>query len=84
MSKQAEGFTVTRLSIYPSVLPRRILIASLKSMCVFHKVLNQQVDWVAWASLQLYSLVPRPHPYKMGKGLVTLLAFLGCADSAIT
>ena len=28
------------------------------------------------------SLVPRPHPL-MGKGLVTLLAFLGCADSAI-
>ena len=30
-----------------------------------------------------YSLVPRPHPQK-GKDLVTLLAFLGCAESAFT
>ena len=29
------------------------------------------------------SLVPRPQPQKKGKGLVTFLAFLGCADSAV-
>ena len=34
--------------------------------------------------VQCSSLVPRPLIYKMGKGLVTLLAFFGCADSTCT
>ena len=33
--------------------PRR-LVASVKPMCTFDKVLNQRVDWVAWAIVQIY------------------------------
>ena len=29
--------------------PRIILLDSLTPMCIFHKMLNQRVDWVAWA-----------------------------------
>ena len=31
-----------------------ILLALLTPVCSFHKVLNQRVDWVAWASIQFY------------------------------
>ena len=31
-----------------------IVIVSQTSVCSFHKVLNQQVDWVAWVSIQFY------------------------------
>ena len=33
--------------------PRR-LVPSVKPMCTFDKVLNQWVDWVAWAIIQIY------------------------------
>ena len=38
----------------PQRLPWRRLVASAKPMCRFDKVLNQRVDWVAWATIQIY------------------------------
>ena len=33
--------------------PQIRLVALAKPMCSFGKVLNQRVDWVAWASIQI-------------------------------
>ena len=38
----------------PQRLPWRRLVASARPMCSFDKVLNQRVDWVAWATVQIY------------------------------
>ena len=38
----------------PHRVPQRRLVASAKPMCSFYKVLNQRVDWVAWANIQIY------------------------------
>ena len=38
----------------PQRVLRRSLITSAKPMCTLDKVLNQRVDWVAWASIQIY------------------------------
>ena len=38
----------------PQRVLRRRLVTSAKPMCTFDKVLNQRVDWVAWASIRIY------------------------------
>ena len=38
----------------PQRVPQRRLVASAKPMCTYDKVLNQRVDWVVWASIQIY------------------------------
>ena len=38
----------------PQRVLRRRLVTSAKPMCTFDKVLNQRVEWVAWASIQIY------------------------------
>ena len=61
------------MDIYQRV-PQRRLVDSVKPMCTYDKVLNQRVDWVEWADIQIYgardaiydacatSSVPRPSP----------------------
>ena len=41
------------MDIYQRV-PQRRLVDSVKPMCTYDKVLNQRVDWIEWADIQLY------------------------------
>ena len=41
------------MDIYQRV-PQRRLVDSVKPMCTYDKVLNQRVDWVEWADIQIY------------------------------
>ena len=52
--KALQGLTIPRLCSMSQRELRRRLVASAKPMCTFYKVLNQRVDWVAWASIQIY------------------------------
>ena len=42
-------------NVYASACtPEKTCDIGKATMCTFDKVLNQRVDWVAWASIQIY------------------------------
>ena len=64
--KAWQGLTSHRLCMQYAP-PRRRLVASAKPMRTVDKVLNQRVDWVAWASIEpmvhVMQSMTRAQPY---------------------